>query len=129
MILTEQQRAFLEDVRYAVVGTLNADGSIQQSVVWYMYEGGEIRFGIAAGSTKARNLRRNPNITLTMEDGQRYLTLSGTAVVEPPDRDLRYRMAVRYLGADRAADWVARSPALERASVRVTITRVYGQGV
>lgn len=127
--LTPAQRAFLEGRHYAVVGTLNADESIQQTVVWYLVDGDEIRFSVGAGSVKVANLGRRPTITLTVEDGVRYLTLSGKAVVEPVDPDLRLRLALRYLGPEQAPAWVARRPDAPRASVRMAISRVYGQGV
>jgi PPOX class probable F420-dependent enzyme len=126
--LTDAQRALLDGRHYAVVATLNADGSIQQTVVWYILEGDEIRFGIGAESVKARNLARSPTISLTIEDGVRYLTLSGEATVEPPDPELRRRVAMRYLAPDRVDEWLARRPDAPRASVRMTIRRVYGQG-
>ena len=129
MNLTEQQRAFLDEVHYAVAGTLNQDGSIQQTVVWYLRQGDQLRISLAADSVKARNLRRNPNITVTVEAGTRYLTVSGTAALEPVDPDLRYRLAVRYVGADRADEWIKQRPDVERCSVRVTVQRAYGQGV
>jgi PPOX class probable F420-dependent enzyme len=129
MQLTEAQRAFLDEVHYAVVGTLNHDGSIQQTVVWFLREGDELRFSLSASSVKVANLRRNSMITLTILDGQRYLTLSGRAVVEPADQDLRRRLAQRYLGAEKAEAWVQRSPNVERASVRITVQKAYGQGV
>lgn len=129
MHLTDSQRAFLDELHYAVVGTLNRDGSIQQTVVWYILEGDEIRFNLGASSVKARNLRRNTTITLTVEARQRYLTVSGIATVEPVDLDLRRRLAVRYLGPERADEWIARPTTIERASVRIAIRKVYGQGV
>jgi PPOX class probable F420-dependent enzyme len=127
--LTPAQREFLDGRHYAVVGTLNADASIQQTVVWYLLDGDQIRFSVGAGSMKATNLARQATISLTVENGPRYLTLSGLAAVEPADPDLRHRLAVRYLGPDQAAAWVARRPDAPRASVRMTIRRVYGQGI
>jgi PPOX class probable F420-dependent enzyme len=127
--LTPAQRAFLDGRHYAIVGTLNADGSIQQTVVWYLLDGDQIRFSIGAGSVKAANLRRSPTISVTIEDGVRYLTLGGHATVEPVDPDLRLRLATRYLGAEQAPAWVARRPDAPRASVRMTISRAYGQGI
>jgi PPOX class probable F420-dependent enzyme len=129
MELTERQRAFLDEVHYAVVGTFNQNRTIQQTVVWYMLDANEIRFNIAAKSVKARNLSHNPFTTLTVVAGTRYLSLSGSAIVEPLDADLRYRIAVRYLGPEQASVWVTRRPEIERASVRLTIRQVYGQGV
>lgn len=127
--LTPARREFLAGRHYAVIGTLNADGSIQQTVVWYLLDGDQIRFSVGAGSVKAANLRRQGTISLTVEDGVRYLTLSGTAAVEPADPELRLALAARYLGPEQAAGWVARRPEAPRASVRMTIARVYGQGV
>jgi PPOX class probable F420-dependent enzyme len=127
--LSAAQRTFLDGRHYAIVATLNTDGSIQQTVVWYLLEGDLIRFSIGAGSIKAANLRRNPVISITIEDGPRYLTLSGQASVEPTDTELRARLALRYLGAERAEEWLTRRPDAARASVRVTILRVYGQGL
>jgi PPOX class probable F420-dependent enzyme len=129
MILTPEQRAFLDEAHYAVVATLNADGSIQQTVIWYLLEGDEIRFSLGAESVKARNLRSSPTISLTVEDRQRYLTLSGAAAVEPPDAELRRRLATRYIGPERVEEWLARRPDAARASVRMSIRKVYGQGV
>jgi PPOX class probable F420-dependent enzyme len=129
MPLLPAQREFLAAPHYAVVATLNADGSIQQTVVWYLLEGDEIRFGVGANAVKVANLRRTPTISITIEDGPRYLTLSGTAVVEPVDPELRLRMAERYLGAEKAAEWITRRPDAPRASVRMTIKRAYGQGL
>jgi PPOX class probable F420-dependent enzyme len=129
MPFTEQQRAFLDEARYAIVGTLNADGSIQQTVVWFLRAGEQLRFSAGASSVKAANLRRSPTITLTVADGGRYLTVSGDATLEPADADLRLQLATRYRGPDRAAEWVARRPEAARISVRITVRRVYGQGV
>lgn len=130
MILTAQQRAFLEEVRYAVVGTLNPDGTIQQTVVWYMLDGDILRFSLGQRSVKARNLRHNPTVSLTVEDRQRYLTVSGTATIEPASDDLRRRLALRYRGPDGAADYLAQRPtSAAMASARIAIVRVYGQGV
>jgi PPOX class probable F420-dependent enzyme len=127
--LTDAQRAFLDEVHYGVVGTLNADGSIQQTVVWFLLDGDELRFSVGARSVKVRNLERDANLTLTVEAGSRYLSLSGRGTVEPADPELRLRLATRYLGAERASAWIARQPEKARASVRVRLLRAYGQGV
>jgi PPOX class probable F420-dependent enzyme len=130
MTLTDTQRAFFDEVHYGVVGTLNADGSIQQTLIWYLREEGDsIAFGLAAHSVKARNLRRDPHCTLTVSSGARYLTVAGTAVVLPPDPELRRRTALRYLGPERVEEWLARPATFERALVRITIEKAYGQGV
>lgn len=131
MILTEAQRAFLDEVYYAVIATLNPDGTIQQTVVWYLREEESIRFSLGSGSIKARNLRHNPTISLTVEDRQRYLTVRGTVEIGPPSDDLRRRLALRYRGSPEAAEeYLANRPTSDAmASARITIQRVYGQGI
>jgi PPOX class probable F420-dependent enzyme len=129
MLLSEAQRELLQGRHYAIVGTLNGDGSIQQTLVWYMLDGDDIRLSIGARSQKARNLRRAPTISLSVADGARYLTLSGTAAVEPPDPEFRRRLALRYLDPERIEAWLARGPDVARATVRMTIGKIYGQGV
>ena len=129
MQLTDTQIELLSGRHYATLATLNADGSIQQTVVWYLLDGAELRVSVGAESVKVRNLRRNPTVTLTIEDGVRYLTLSGVATVEPPDPALRRRLAARYLDPARIDEWLARRPDAPRASIRITVQRAYGQGV
>ncbi len=126
---TDSQIALLDEVHYAVLGTLNPNGSIQQTVVWYLREEHTICFSAGGHSFKVRNLRLNPTCTVTIEDGGRYLSVSGTAEVRPVDPDLRYRMAVRYLGAERAAEWMTRRPDAARVSVLLYPQRAYGQRV
>lgn len=129
LTLSPAQCAFLDELHYAVIGTLNPNGSIQQTVVWYLREEHQLRFGIADHSIKARNLRQNPTITVTIVDGTRYLSLSGLASVEPADMELRRRLAARYRGPDQVEAWVSRRPDVARATVRVTVYRAYGQQV
>ncbi|NTV65554.1 MAG: PPOX class F420-dependent oxidoreductase, partial [Oscillochloris sp.] len=89
MTLSETRRSYLNERHYAIIATCNSDGSIQQTVVWYLLEGDTIRFNVAASSVKVRNLRQNPTISVTIADGTRYLTLQGQAMVETCDPDLR----------------------------------------
>lgn len=128
-MLTDTQRAFLDGRHYAVLATLNADGTIQQTVVWYILDRDQIAISVGAESVKARNLRQRPALTLTIEDGPRYLTVVGEAAVGPPDPALRRRLAERYVPAEQLDAWLARRPDAPRAFIRLTILRAYGQGV
>jgi hypothetical protein len=98
-------------------------------VVWYILEDEVIRVSVGARSVKVANLRRNPTASLAIEDTRRYLTLSGSAVIEPMDPELRERLAVRYVGSERAAAWLQQRPDAARMALRLTIARVYGQAV
>jgi PPOX class probable F420-dependent enzyme len=76
--LRDDVRAFLEEERFGVLGTVNADGSPQQTVMWYELRGDTIVMNTKRGRKKDRNLVRDPRASLCIEDGFRYVTLEGT---------------------------------------------------
>ena len=103
--LSEKARALLQERRFAVLGTINKDGSPQLTTMWYLLEGDVILMNTKAGRTKERNIRRDPRISVCIEDGYSYVTISGTVeMVDDPQvaqRDI-YRLAVRYNGEEEA---------------------------
>jgi PPOX class probable F420-dependent enzyme len=103
--LSEKARALLQERRFAVLGTINKDGSPQLTTMWYLLDGDVILMNTKAGRTKERNMRRDPRISVCIEDGYSYVTISGTvAMVDDPQiahRDI-YRLAVRYDGEEEA---------------------------
>ncbi len=103
--LTDRERAYLQERRFAVLATINADGSPQLSTMWYVLdENDTIIMNTKVGRVKERNMRRDPRIALCFEDGD-YITMSGTAVfIDDPEggqRDI-HRLAVRYNGEEAA---------------------------
>ena len=99
--LSDKARAFLSERRFAVLATLNDDGSVQQTVMWYLLEGNTIVMNTKKGRIKDRNLRRDSRISICVQEGYSYITISGTAELnEDPETGQRdiYRLAVRYNG-------------------------------
>jgi PPOX class probable F420-dependent enzyme len=99
--LSDKARAFLSERRFAVLATLNDDGSVQQTVMWYLLEDNTIVMNTKKGRIKDRNLRRDPRISICVQEGYNYITISGTAELnEDPQTGQRdiYRLAVRYNG-------------------------------
>lgn len=78
MDLRDDVRAFLEEPRFGVLGTVNANGSPQQTVMWYELRGDTIMMNTLRGRRKDRNLLRDPRASLCVEEGQKYVTLEGT---------------------------------------------------
>ena len=76
--LSDDVRAFLEEERFAVLATVNANGSPQQTVMWYELRGDTVVMNTKRGRRKDRNLIRDPRASLCVEDGFRYVTLEGT---------------------------------------------------
>src|SRR2546430_13636011 len=77
--LTPEQRAFLEENRFAVVGTVNPDGSPHLAVMWYLLDGDEVVVNSAQGRIKDRNLSRDPRLSLLVADGYRFVRVDGRA--------------------------------------------------
>jgi PPOX class probable F420-dependent enzyme len=77
--LRDRALALLADgLRFASVATINADGSPQQTVVWYMIEGDTVVLNGAAGRVWVTNLQRDPRLSLAVEDGYRWMSVRGT---------------------------------------------------
>src|SRR5262249_33303909 len=64
----EATRDLLDGRNFATVATLNPDGGPQTSVVWILREGGTVAFSTTAGRRKARNLARDPRVSVSVFD-------------------------------------------------------------
>lgn len=109
MQLSEDVRTFLEEARFAVLATVNANGSPQQTVMWYELRGATIVMNTRRGRKKDRNLIRDPRVSLCIEDGFRYVTLEGSIeMVDDPatgQADIA-ALARRYHNAAKAEQMV-----------------------
>ncbi len=129
-----QADALLGSDAVAHVWTTNPDGTPQVSVVWVIAQGDEIAFGTDTSSQKAKNLRRDNRIVLSIEDTernergfQRHLVARGRARIHPgPDPELMDRLAKKYLGLHRHPLAMRDSPT--SVVVRVKIERISGVG-
>jgi PPOX class probable F420-dependent enzyme len=102
----EEIDAFLAERHTMSMATLNGDGSIHMVAMWYGFLEGEVAFETKAKSQKAVNVRRNPAITVMVEEGDSYdalrgVQIRGTAeVVDDPDRMFELGISVyeRHVG-------------------------------
>ena len=129
----EAQALFGSDA-VAHVWTTNADGSSQVSVVWFIARGDEILFGTDENSYKAKNLRRDDRVVLSIEDVERnergfqqHMVIRGRASIEPvPDRTFIDELAFKYTGLRQHPLVLRDSPT--SVVVRVAIDRISGEG-
>jgi PPOX class probable F420-dependent enzyme len=131
--LGEESRAFLEEKRFAVLATINRDGTPQQSVVWYELQGDEILMNTKRGRVKERNLRHDPRASLCVEDGYRAVTLSGRVTLiddqKTAQADIK-RLSTLNHGPERAkAQMRNQFSREERVTVRLPIERVVLYGL
>ncbi len=103
---SEKARAYLQELRFAVLATINQDGTPQLTTMWYILENdGTITMNTKVGRAKERNMRRDPRISICIEDGYDFLTINGTVEMiddqEIAQHDI-YRLSARYHGEAKA---------------------------
>ena len=106
--MTKAERvAFLADLHVAVLSIARHDGEAPLAApVWYEYEpGGEVLVVTGRDAQKTRLAREHGHASLCAQTENmpyKFVTVGGPAVVddEPADRDLRVRLARRYLGPE-----------------------------
>jgi PPOX class probable F420-dependent enzyme len=115
----------LDGRNYAVLATVNADGSPHTSAMWIGRDGNDLLFSTVAGRVKHRNMLRDPRISVTViesADPENYVELRGRVSMAPePDRWLHIQLAGKYAkdpGEDKAG--------AERVVVRVTVEKAAG---
>ncbi|WP_069801227.1 PPOX class F420-dependent oxidoreductase [Thermogemmatispora onikobensis] len=126
--LSERARAFLQEKpRFGVLGTVNADGSPHLTTMWFLLDGDEILMNTKVGRVKERNMRRDPRVSLCVEDGYRYVTISGRVrFIEDPTTaqvDI-YRLACYYDGEEQARLQMEHFSREQRVTVRLSCEQV-----
>ncbi|MER6060287.1 PPOX class F420-dependent oxidoreductase [Streptomyces sp. NPDC001792] len=128
--LNDAVRTLLDAAVPAVLGTVNADGSPQTSVVWVGRDEDELLVSTAAGRRKERNVRRDGRVSLTVYDPVdplRYVEVRGTATVtEDVGRELAVRLAERYEGPGAGQEYLELPPEVTRVVIRISPLRVLG---
>lgn len=72
--------AFIDEQQSLQVGTIERDGSIHLSTLWFAFVNGRVVFETYTKSQKIKNLKRDPRITLLWEDGEVYEQLRGVMI-------------------------------------------------
>jgi PPOX class probable F420-dependent enzyme len=130
--LSPRVRAFLDEKRFASLATINADGTPQQTVMWYFLQDGKVMMNTRRGRAKDHNLLRDPRASICVEVGYRYVSIAGT--VEMIDDQSRAQadiktLATRYDGPERAEELVRDSfGKQERITLLLSIDHVIAAG-
>ncbi|MFV9506860.1 MAG: PPOX class F420-dependent oxidoreductase [Oscillochloridaceae bacterium umkhey_bin13] len=127
-VLSEAVRAFIDAPRFAVLAVNRSDGAPQLSVMWYELRGDELMMNTTPDRAKTANLRRDPRVSVCIEDGYRYITLYGTAHFhtdpEAAQADIA-RLAHLYQPAEQAERMINDQFSKEaRVTFTITIERV-----
>jgi PPOX class probable F420-dependent enzyme len=123
--------SFLASPRYATIATLNADGSVHQTVVWYLLRDDHLVLNSKVGRRWPTNLLRDARLSLTVEDGLDYVTLEGIveAVDDQPQAQADIaEMARRYDPPDAAERAIAEFRRQQRISFHLRPQTMHTHG-
>ena len=129
--LSDAARRFLEERRFAVLATINPDGTPQQTVMWYELRGDHIVMNTAVGRWKERTVRRDPRVSVCVEDGYRFVAISGRVTLDEDhgttQRDI-YSLARRYNPDFKDGDYPVFATQ-KRVTLRISIDKVTAHGL
>lgn len=118
-------KELLEAPEVAVLCTVDAESRPEGSPIWFEASAGRLYVHVDRASKKARNVRANPNVSLTVDTRTapyRGAVLRGTARELPFDEGIRRRTAIRYLGPDTGQAYLEMTEAGVEETVLLEIT-------
>ena len=124
--LSDAALALLDGRNYAVLATVNPDGSPQTSVMWVGRDGNDVLFSTVEGRMKHRNMRRDPRVSVTVIDSanpENYVELRGRVSMTPDvGRRFETQLSWKYDGKDPGED----RPGAVRVVVRMVVEKAAG---
>jgi len=124
--LNDATLRLLDGKNYAVLATVNRDGSPQTSVIWVGRDGGDVVFSTVEGRVKHRNMVRDPRVSISVidwADPENYIELRGRVSMTPDvGRQLDTQLSWKYDGKDPGPD----RPGAVRVVVRLVVDKVTG---
>ena len=124
--LSQPTQRLLDGRNYAVLATVNPDGSPQTSVMWVGRDGSDLLFSTVEGRVKHRNMLRDPRVSVTVIDSadpENYVELRGRVSMTPDTgRALDTQLSWKYDGKDPGED----RPGAVRVAVRMVVEKAAG---
>ena len=124
--LSNATLALLDGRNYAVLATVNPDGSPQTSVMWVGRDGEDLLFSTVEGRVKHRNMRRDPRVSVTVidsSDPENYVELRGRVSMTP---DLSGGSIPSCPGNTTARTPARTGPGAVRVVVRMVVEKATG---
>ncbi len=124
--LSAETLRLVDGRNYAVLATVNPDGSPQTSVVWVGRDGADLLFSTVEGRVKHRNMVRDPRVSVSIIDSadpENYVELRGTvSMTADIGGRLDNQLSWKYDGKDKDPD----RPGAVRVVIRMTVERATG---
>jgi PPOX class probable F420-dependent enzyme len=130
MTLSDKAKALFDGTALGMLGLVSEDGTAQVTPVWITRDGDTPVFNTVHGRSKAKNMERDPRVTLTIvdpDDGYSYVELRGTVEFEEGQVavDTINALAKKYIDQD-VYPWT--QPGDVRVNCRMVVERELGMG-
>jgi PPOX class probable F420-dependent enzyme len=126
---SEATLKLLDGRNYAVLATVNPDGSPQTSAMWVGRDGDDLLFSTVEGRVKHRNMLHDPRVSVTVLDSadpENYVELRGPVSMSPDiGRKVDTQLSWKYDGKDPDPD----RPGAVRVVVRMNVEKATGRAV
>lgn len=123
---SEATLKLLDGRNYAVLATVNPNGSPQTSAMWVGRDGDDLLFSTVEGRVKHQNMLRDPRVSVTVLDSadpENYVELRGRVSISPDiGRKVDAKLSWKYDGKDPDPD----RPGAVRVVVRMTVEKATG---
>lgn len=134
MTPAESRKFLLHGTRTAKVATVRSNGSPHVAPLWFVLDGNEMVFTTNAKSVKGKNLLRNPQIMISVDDENPpfafVLVDSKADIKQLSAKDLlpwTTRIASRYVPSGQGDAFGKRNAVEGELLVRVPLTKVIGE--
>ncbi|MFF2075362.1 PPOX class F420-dependent oxidoreductase [Kitasatospora sp. NPDC058162] len=125
--LSDRAKALVDGKSFAVISTIQPDGSPQSSVVWVKRDGEDILFSTVEGRRKHLNLVKDPRVSIVInppESPYEYLEVRGAVTMTTEGgRELINELGFKYRGEQ---EYLFDGPEDVRVVVRLTPRKVVG---
>jgi PPOX class probable F420-dependent enzyme len=130
MTLSDKAKALFDGKALGMLGLVSEDGTAQVTPVWITRDGDTPVFNTVHGRSKAKNMERDPRVTLTIVDpdnGYSYVELRGNVEFEEGQAavDTINALAKKYIDQD-VYPWT--QPGDVRVDCRMVVERELGMG-
>jgi PPOX class probable F420-dependent enzyme len=126
-----QALEYLKENHRGVLATAKKDGRPQLSNIGYFYaEDGEIKISTTSDRVKARNIARNPQVSMVAQGDNwyQYLVVEGTATVSEEGQLAELRQVYEGIAGKPHPDWQEYDEAMlrdHRVIISIKIEKMY----
>ncbi len=123
----------MEGTRTGKISTVREDGRPHVAPIWFVWNEGKIIFCTMDSSVKAKNIRRNPQVSICVDDESppyAFVIIQGTAKFSDNQKDLLKWNTVlggRYMGEKLAEVYGKRNAVKGSLLVEVTPTKMISE--